>query len=135
VLTQPDALRVRIVAKRLPEYLGYSEQVLEIRTPSWSTCGVKTLGFAPLETVPASIQKRAWALPIGYTPETSLAVKAFSYPGLRDHLPEQVCTTEWPEKGKVWQLTSSELATKRALKTTFFFVGVHVKNPSLFTLK
>ena len=122
MLTQPDALRVRSVAKRLPEYLGYSEQVLEIRTPSWSTCGVKTLGFAPLETVPASIQKRARALPIGYTPEASLAVKAFSYPGLRDHLPEQVCTTEWPEKVKFGSLLRRSWRQKERSKPPSFLL-------------
>jgi hypothetical protein len=70
------------------QHAVYYVRVLEIPTPRWSTYDAKALGVLPPASVPATIQERAWASPIWYTPDPSVAKKAVSYPGLRNYLPE-----------------------------------------------
>jgi hypothetical protein len=70
------------------QHAVYYVRVLEIPTPRWSTYDAKALGIEPLSEIPTSIQERAWASPIWYTPDPKLVKKAFSYPGLRNYLPE-----------------------------------------------
>jgi len=70
------------------QHAVYYVRVLEIPTPRWSTYDAKAAGVEPLDMVPATIQERAWASPIWYTPEPDMVKKALSYPGLRNHLSE-----------------------------------------------
>jgi len=70
------------------QHAVYYVRVLEIPTPRWSTYDAKALGVPPPAMVPATIQERAWASPIWYTPDPKIAKKAVSYPGLRIYLPE-----------------------------------------------
>jgi hypothetical protein len=46
----------------------YYARVLEIPTPRWTTIQSHQLGIAPPDVVPTTVQERAWASPIWYTP-------------------------------------------------------------------
>ena len=62
------------------QHAFYYARVLEIETPRWTTIQARQLGIAPPDTVPPTVQERAWSSPIWYTP-TDKARKAAT-PGL-----------------------------------------------------
>jgi len=62
------------------QHAFYYARVLEIETPRWTTIQARQLGIAPPDTVPPTVQERAWGSPIWYAP-TDTARKA-AKPGL-----------------------------------------------------
>lgn len=46
----------------------YYARALEIPTPRWSLIQAREIGVAPPDSVPATVQERAWSSPIWYTP-------------------------------------------------------------------
>jgi len=69
------------------QHAVYYVRVLEIPTPRWSTYDAAKLGVEPPKEVAATIQERAWASPIWYTPDAKLVKKLDFYPGLQERLP------------------------------------------------
>ena len=72
---------------RPEQHAVYYVRVIEIPTPRWSTYDAAQLGLEPPKEVPATIQERAWASPIWYTPAPDKAKKLEFYPGLQEKLP------------------------------------------------
>jgi len=54
----------------------YYARVLEIPTPRWSTIQARQIGVEPPDTVPTTVQERAWSSPIWYTPGAEARKKA-----------------------------------------------------------
>jgi hypothetical protein len=53
------------------QHAFYYARVLEIPTPRWSTIQAAQVGMAPPDTVPTTVQERAWSSPIWYTPSAA----------------------------------------------------------------
>jgi len=69
------------------QHAVYYARVIEIPTPRWSTYDAALLGVKPPKGVQSTIQERAFASPIWYTPDPSLVKKLDFYPGLQERLP------------------------------------------------
>lgn len=54
----------------------YYARALAIPTPRWTTIQARDLGVPPPQTVPATVQERAWSSPIWYTPTADARAKA-----------------------------------------------------------
>jgi Protein of unknown function (DUF3604) len=50
------------------QHAFYYARVLEIPTPRWSLIQAREIGVAPPDTVPTTVQERAWSSPIWYAP-------------------------------------------------------------------
>lgn len=54
----------------------YYARALAVPTPRWTTIQARDMGVPPPQTVPATVQERAWSSPIWYTPTSDLRGQA-----------------------------------------------------------
>jgi hypothetical protein len=59
----------------------YYARALEIPTPRWNLIQAREIGIAPPDSVPQTVQERAWTSPIWYTP--SAAARKAAQPGTK----------------------------------------------------
>ena len=62
------------------QHAFYYARALEIPTPRWSLIQAREIGIAPPDTVPNTVQERAWSSPIWYTP--SAEARKAAKPGM-----------------------------------------------------
>ena len=62
------------------QHAFYYARALEIPTPRWSLIQARAIGIAPPDTVPNTVQERAWSSPIWYTP--SAEARKAAKPGM-----------------------------------------------------
>ena len=124
------------------QHAFYYARVLEIETPRWTTIQAKQLGIAPPDTVPPTVQERAWSSPIWYTPtdkarkaaQPGLTVAALKGKGAKQLTQQQleallIGKAHWYRNNVTGELF--KVSYRKEGQQTVYHVGRNIHQPSL----